>query len=1108
MNYKSQEHQDINNPIFSGDRFMDKRKAYLTKLVLSIILSLSLATAFADDAKEVKVVPDGNLLRNGSFELGYSFNGAAMRQGSEGIYFNRVRRGKCATLPVEGWMVDGPDAVGVVMVSSPVHSGQCSLRLTPAAGRKLCIFTCPEVNVKKGPVVLSAWVKGNSAKLKFELLFSRRMTGGNKAAPKIIAAKKAEFKLDSQKWQRLEVTGIAPDNAGAMVKISVTGKEAVIDDVQFESGVKAAPFSVRKAEILELSFRDVLPEILPFWTVDTACVRHIVVKNASQRTVTGALELFLGPWYQPERIKAAQLPDIKLMPGQTLTVPVKLSGLVPDAYVISAILKNGNKVEFDGTKQIAADTLIGGACSNHMLTGRGAIRFGLFPDVNPKKLIGVGNGKLPNGWKGCNGNWWSGWPLVLFKIARANGFICGRDRMNSPDQAYLFAAAGVPFHRMERQNIFFGAPKGSSFIVPGTKNGVDLWNPAGSKFNLERATQVGKENAANPGVVSYQMANEIFFTLKNGLCPTKFADAAFRDWCRKRYGSIENLNKKWGTAYGSWDEVEQPLSEKRANEVAADSGKSGYDWLAAFRRLPPNVLKLMNHPVGRGMDWLRWRTASTLKFYSAFKNEAKKYDKKTLYSTNLCWPNFRSQMFIPFLREMDHALLDARYTSGIGGMGNPREMMEILEMTESTIPDKPIWGAEIYVQPQYPAEFAALQNWGMLAHGMSNILVFAWGPKSDHGAIRKTQAWKDKNAHPMWMIIDWDGTKLPAYYTCQRSLEEIKKFNKKYDALTLARQKSDIAVYLSNDTAEYICMETGDKPWRSTWCNAHTTLVYMLRMAGIRFDIVDDSTLPGRPGRYSSIIIPASYVLSQAAANKIASFAANGGTVVLDGPSGVCDPWLKQYKNLGGQAWSDLNWTADMSSMKKVNLDFAGAGSVKNKSDQADKFVSYATSAVAKAKPVKDAGGQTIGWLRPWGKGRLLAYRIFPASYNTNPHETINHRVWLKQLITKAGLKYSGRWCSSSVEHSSQGFPGEGQPVVEVVTRERKGNEDHEKFVFILNQGGAGSGQVELPFAADVWQAVDALTGKPIQFNQASKGIVLPLKLKPWEYRILQLTRK
>jgi len=52
-----------------------------------------------------------------------------------------------------------------------------------------------------------------------------------------------------------------------------------------------------------------------------------------------------------------------------------------------------------------------------------------------------------------------------------------------------------------------------------------------------------------------------------------------------------------------------------------------------------DVVHMQQHP-GWAMDWLRWWTDSSLRMYFSFRERARQFDRKTLYSTNLGMPSF------------------------------------------------------------------------------------------------------------------------------------------------------------------------------------------------------------------------------------------------------------------------------------------------------------------------------------------------------------------------------------------------------------------------------------------------------------------------------------
>jgi hypothetical protein len=1059
----------------------------------------------------------GNLLRNAGFELDSDFNGSPMRQGTEFMRAVALFQKRCPPPPCEGWWIDGGPGDGVSLESKEVHCGSRAIRLEPPEGKRVSLVSAPEVPVPAGPLVLSAWVRTTSAKalLDLQLVAAGARSNQDPHALRSLSRRQIALPENAAQWSRVTISTDAPAEAAAVVRLVVERGCVVADDLQLETGRVAKPFGVRPEERIGLAFEGTPESRLPFWMAEDDTPRKLLVRNGSDATIDGDLEIWVGPWSRPKSERLAARKNISLKAGDADTIPLRLGHLKPDAYVVAALLARDGKPLLDGSQTVDPSIPIGGSVSGSILKSRAAIRFALGPKVRPAGIFGVGDGTLVCGWRGLTGSWFGGWPLAQFAAARPEGFVCGRGSCSNDDKAYLFAAAGVPFHRMESQRLEYGAPAGAPFEVPGEKGGIDLWNPQGMAVVKANAAEVGRSNAQNPLIVSYQMDNEHRFPFSCGLCPTAAADASFRQWCRKRHGELATLNRRWGTAYKSWDEVEQPASARYAEEIMKRpkaEGAAANDWTASLGKLTPEIQRRMLAIPGRGMDWMRWRTASSLWAYDAFRDSARVFDRKTLYSTNLCWPNFAPQMSMPFFRHMDATMLDVQYTAGSGlprGLGTPMQMMEILEMAESNAPEKPLWGIEIYVQPQWPAEFAALQNWGLLAHGMQNTLVFGWGPNSDYGIPKEPRAWEKPDAKPMWMMIDLDGKKLPNYFTNRRSLREIAQFHKRYDGLSLRRAPTDTAFFVSRDTAEYGGLESANRPWLSPWVCTRSDLCYLLRLSGIKADFVDDETLPAGPGRFRTVIVPAAYVLSQETAAKLARFARDGGTLVLAGASGVVDPWLSKYPNLGGPAWAELGWTATKFLADPAEVDFQLADTAAAKADRDKRFWGSNIGTMPGGQPIHDGRGNLLGWTRAWGKGKLVAYGVLPAALTGNPHPSPDETAWIEQLVRAAGLRAGGRWASSQASRNRSDKLGEGEPIVDVVVRVRKGRQPQEKIVFVLNQGGAGSGLVEVPIGKGVWQATDALGGKPLEDAHFSEGMWrLNLALKPWEYRVFHLAQK
>ena len=479
---------------------MSIRHIYKVKIMASTRFALGLALSCCLCAA-VHADQGGNLLRNSSFELGTTFNGAPVRLGSEHIRNYLVEQGHCARLPVEGWMIEGGSAEGATLERGKAKSGSSSLRLAPSEGKSLTLISCPEVKVEPGPLVLSAWVNPSSAKLSLEIEFTGQYDR-MKGIPRTISKKSVELSKDAKGWTRLEFSAVAPKDAYAVARIKVENGSALIDDVQLESGSGASAFDVRKEDALALSFRGVEAENLPFWIegdkdakswlgsiLGASSKRSVEVRNGSFSKLEGDLELWLGPWNNPKAIRFAKEEAFSLEPGKSACFDFETGKLAPDAYVVHAVLLRKGLPSIDGAKDIDPTAHIGGVHSVHMLKARDAIRFGIAPVAEPAKIFGVGNGMLGYGWRELDGNWSSGWPLALFAAAKGEGFACGRSRGAEDDKTYLFAAAGIPFHMMESQEIEDGAPKDAPYIVSGTKNSIDRWNPKGMELILEKARE-------------------------------------------------------------------------------------------------------------------------------------------------------------------------------------------------------------------------------------------------------------------------------------------------------------------------------------------------------------------------------------------------------------------------------------------------------------------------------------------------------------------------------------------------------------------------------------------------------------------------------------------
>lgn len=1035
--------------------------------------------------------PLDNVMRNASFELPAMFCGSAMRQGHERLYVYAKSREKrmWTELPIEGWWAQGDDAQGITLDTQNVHTGKQSVKIT-AENSKVTMVSAPGSWLPQGDVTVSAWIKTQQAKavLQLDLLASDEPV----IALRADIRKEMALPVDSD-WQRVSMTVPATSLMQALVRVSSEQGSVWIDDVQVQGASQAGVFDLRRAEWIRMQLPEFEDADVPMWVAGKQVTHALEISCDARQLRSGYVTISMGSWDHPGKQPLGRVELSQITGGRTEKLPFPTGKLAPGTYVITADYHADDTTVYRGVDQFDAMTRIGGTTSNSLMRSRQVLCFAIIPDYEPAKIFGIGNGMLDT-----KGDYFAGYTLDDYQWAGQLGYVCYRGRYNVQAQSFLVAAGGMPAHRMETLRLSRDASRNPAIQNPAVPGELDLANPLAQEQFIKQAREIALQNGKNPQIASYQMANERPFYTRDGLCPTDAADADFRAFCQKLHGDLATLNKRWGTTYTSWVQVEQPLSAAQLEIVTQQEqlkGAAATAWTAVYGKMSKQVNELIQKIPGRGMDWYRWRTAFSLRMYKQFVAEARKVDKKTMYSTNLCWPNFWPQLAMPFFRAMDVTMLDMEYSAGqFRGLGTPAEMMEIMEMFESNAPDKPMWGIEVYTQPQWPAASTALQNWGLLAHGMTNNLIFGWRPYSDHGRVKGNRAWEQPDAHPMWFIIDNDGTKLPSFDAVEKTKTEIHTFHKQFDALSLKRLSTKTAIYLSDDMSEYLSYSTANKPYNTGFMHARNSLIYLMRLAGLQADYLDEQLLGERLKAYDTLILPPTEIISDASAARIADFVEAGGKLILVGASGQYDPWINKRSQAGGLAWQSLGWQ-----MPEYRYEASQDGS---------HLFGQNIGKMTAGKEIRDDAGQLLGWHKPWGKGQVIAMGIYPCVYNKNPHMPLETMAWMQALIKAADLSVVARWIPSVPvgEVDPELKHGQGSSVVEVVLRPKS---ERKVFAFVLNQGGAGEGVLQYPLhgSSQSWQVRDALSGQPVEsrITQATLEVVIPMDA--FGYRVLLLER-
>lgn len=412
-------------------------------------------------------------------------------------------------------------------------------------------------------------------------------------------------------------------------------------------------------------------------------------------------------------------------------------------------------------------------------------------------------------------------------------------------------------------------------ILPLDRDGVRAWpggrqaycpsspvfREAAARLVIEVATRYG----SHPAVRLWHVSNEL--GCHNALCYCDVSAAAFRDWLRSRYGTVEAVNRAWGTAfwsqrYGEWEEI-----------------------------LPPRHTLSAGNPA-QALDFARFSSDEVLECYLVEERILRRLSDIPVTTNFMVTAHIRTQDYWQWAPHMDliandhyldHRLPEphqelsfaADVTRGLAG-GEPWLLME-----QST-------GA-VNWQPRNIAKTPGelLRNtFAHVARGADGVCFFQWRA-SAQGAEKFHSALLPHAGTP--------STKWAEVLELSRALGSLRE-------LAGSRVVAEVALVFSWEA------------WWATDLDSHPSedvryleqvhaLYRALWDAGITVDVV-------RPGAdlsgYRMVVVPSLYLVRDSEAQTVADFVAAGGSAVITYFSGIVDE--NDRVRLGGYpgAFTDL----------------------------------------------------------------------------------------------------------------------------------------------------------------------------------------------------------
>ena len=371
------------------------------------------------------------------------------------------------------------------------------------------------------------------------------------------------------------------------------------------------------------------------------------------------------------------------------------------------------------------------------------------------------------------------------------------------------------------------------------------------KYSALLAEKLARRYGKESSVKLWHVNNEY-----GGACFCQNCEKAFRIWLRKRYGSLEKLNKAWNTEFWghtiySWEEIVAPniLSEANAWDDSAFDGIS--------------------------VDYRRFTSDSLLENFLAEKEAIRKYDKDTPITTNLMgtyktvdyfkwgkemdivsWDNYPSDQDPKSLTAMKHDL-----NRGLRA-GDPFLVME----------QNPTQQTFVCYTKKEPGKMRAL-SYQAMAHGAKGLLFFQL--KNSRGASEKYCG----------SVISHAGLKKTRVFEEVRQLGE--ELGRIPEDILSSRIQAETAVIFD---------------WESYWSieydrNRGTNrLLDYVEAVHHHYRFFSENNIPADViskedefDKYKLLIIPCLYMIDKITQQKLETYVKRGGTLVASYMSGMVD---------------------------------------------------------------------------------------------------------------------------------------------------------------------------------------------------------------------------
>jgi len=378
-------------------------------------------------------------------------------------------------------------------------------------------------------------------------------------------------------------------------------------------------------------------------------------------------------------------------------------------------------------------------------------------------------------------------------------------------------------------------------------------SPVYRHFVKELTARLAERYGSHEHVVCWHINNEY-----GGECYCENCEKAFRVWLRKKYGTIEALNKAWNLTFWGhniydWDEVVLPnaLSEGIEGEEEPGNEKTAF--------------------AGISIDYRRFNSDSILDNFRLERDTIRQYDRDTLVTTNLMG-TYKGLDYFKWAKEMDIVSWDnyPSYDTPWSTVAMRHDLMRGLKnapfMLMEQTPSQQNW--QPYNSLKKPGQMRA-QSWQTVAHGADTIQFFqlrrsVGGCEKFHGAV-----------------IGHAGSDQTRVFREVAQLGE--ELNRIGDSIIGSKTESKVGIMFDWDN--YWALEYTSGPNKDLKYVDQITRYYeYFYSKNISVDLIP---VDADFSRYDLVAAPVLYMVKEGMAKALERYVAEGGTLVTGFMSGI-----------------------------------------------------------------------------------------------------------------------------------------------------------------------------------------------------------------------------